>query len=189
MLAQDKIVAFYLGVIPDHRGRYLQGILNWSDDELERTEDYIQWLFPLPEGSGFHASVPGLDAATIKEFRLRRELRRNMRASFLRMLHLYGLELVESPLSVVKSPYKFTRHSGNWLEAGNHNQLRITRMIRSLGILGLKAEALAFFNCLTAIYRSEVRSFSPRISEETFQSWKSAVNIALPTSNAAVVGR
>jgi hypothetical protein len=171
--ANNRILDFYSGASPDHGGRYLQEILEWSDNGLERTHDYIQWLFPLPERSGFNVSAPVLDAGTIHEFRSRLELQRNMRASFVRMLTFYGLEMVGLPGPIRPSSY-FAQRSANWLTESNHNHLRITRILRSLRILGLKAEALAFFDCLAAIYNAEAGNRSPRISDETFRFWRSA---------------
>jgi hypothetical protein len=61
MAANDPILGFYSGVEPDHRGRYLHEIQKWPDDQLESVHDYIQWLFPLPERSGFNVSAPVLN--------------------------------------------------------------------------------------------------------------------------------
>jgi hypothetical protein len=158
----------------DQRGRFLQQVLEWPDDELEGTHDYIQWLFPLEERSGFNVSAPVLDAGTIQEFRSRVELQRNLRGAFVRMLAFYGLEMVESPATVIRpSPY-FAQRSENWLVENNHNHLRITRILKCLRILGLKSEAEAFFECLAGIYNGEVGSRFPRISDETFWFWRSA---------------
>jgi hypothetical protein len=171
---KNKIVDFCAGAGPDHRGRYLREILNWSDDELESVHDYIQWLFPLPEPSGFNASAPVLDGQTIQEFRSRPELQSNMRVLFRRMLAFYGLEIDESCPPKVRRAPSFAARSENWLTASNHNHLRITRILRSLRTLGLEAEAKAFFDCLLRIYCEESTKDLPGISEETFQFWQTA---------------
>jgi hypothetical protein len=62
-------------------GRSLQQIWRWPDEQLERTHDYIQWLFPLTERSVFNSHAPILNAQVIQEFRARLELRENLRAS------------------------------------------------------------------------------------------------------------
>ena len=36
------IVSFMLGEAPDHRGRYIEGIWQMNDFELEYTHDYIR---------------------------------------------------------------------------------------------------------------------------------------------------
>jgi hypothetical protein len=168
--SSNRIVEFYSGMSPDHRGRYLREIVEWPDDELERVHDYIQWLFPLSERSGFNTSAPVLDRETIQEFRSRPDLQRNMRASFLRMLAFYGLEIVESNPSSVRRASTVTGRSEHWLTASNHNHLRITRILKSMRILGLETEAGAFFNCLADIYRENYEG----ISDGTFRFWQSA---------------
>lgn len=171
----SKIVQFYGGAGFDHRGRPLTEILKWSDVELERIHDYIQWLFPLQERSGFNVAAPVLDRLTIQEFQSRPDLQQNLRLSFLRMLEFYGLEFVQSnPPTVVFAP-SFAERSENWLTASNHNHLRITRILKSMRTLGLHSEAVALFNCLADIYREELGKDSPAITAETFRFWRSAI--------------
>jgi hypothetical protein len=43
---------------------------------------------------------------------------------------------------------RFLERSRNWLRPGNHNHLRLTRIMQSLWILGLRAEAKALQRCL-----------------------------------------
>jgi Opioid growth factor receptor (OGFr) conserved region len=168
----QEILEFYAGVIPDHRGRYLNEVLKWPDDELECVHDYIQWLFPLPERSGFNLNAPVLDQQAIYDFRSRPDLRRNMLASFLRMLAFYGLEIVESNPPAVRRAASFAERSKNWLTTSNHNHLRITRILKSMRILGLETEAAALFDCLADIYREETEKDFPGISDETFGFWQ-----------------
>ena len=171
----NRIADFYAGSEPDHQGRYLGEILEWSDDELERVHDYIQWLFPLQERSGFNANAPVLDRQTIQEFRSRPDLHRNVRVSYHRMLAFYGLEIVESCPPTVRRAPSFAERSKNWLTASNHNHLRITRILKSVRTLGLEIEATALFDCLADIHNEEAAKDLPGISEETFRFWQSAV--------------
>jgi hypothetical protein len=67
-------------------------IQQWPDDQLEAVHDYIQWLFPLPEPSGFNAAAPALNRESIQEFRTRPDLQDKLRVSFLRLMSFYGLE-------------------------------------------------------------------------------------------------
>jgi hypothetical protein len=174
MTRGNKILDFYTGVGADHQGRYLKEILAWPDDDLERTHDYIQWMFPSAGRSGFNVSAPVLDPGTIDEFRSRGELRRRLRASFVRMLTFYGLEIVEFPALAVRPSSYFAQRSENWLTASNHNHLRISRILTSLRVLGLETEASAFFHCLAAIYSADAGKDFSRISDETFRFWRSA---------------
>lgn len=168
----NRILDFYAGRAPDDRGRWLATILAWDDAYLEEVHDYIQWLFPLPEPSAFQPEAPLLDAKTISVFRADATLQEKLRASFLRMLSFYGLRPDEG--AVVRAE-DFRERSYNWLQPGNHNHLRLTRILRSLCLLGLEREALALFACLRSIYQEEEATARPRISARTFRFWREAV--------------
>jgi Opioid growth factor receptor (OGFr) conserved region len=172
----SKIVNFYSGEAPDHRGRFLHHIQEWDDARLESVHDYIQWLFPLTERSGFNPAAPVLTPDVIKVFRSREDLQQNLRQSFIVMLRFYGLEIGGTD-EVVRGR-DFETKAENWLSASNHNHLRITRILKSLTLLGLEAEARAFFECLAQIYEEEERKPEPAITAETLAFWGEAVNEA-----------
>jgi hypothetical protein len=168
-----RLVQFYAGEQPDDRGRFLNDIHNWSDNRLEAVHDYIQWLFPLLEPSAFQPQAPVLDAVTIAAFRARPELQHNLRTSFLRLLRFYGLEWEAGR---VVPAAQFEARAANWLSPSNHNHLRITRILLSLRLLGLEAEAQAFYTFLAALYRRE----PGRITAVSFRFWTSAAQDPLP---------
>ncbi|KAF1835810.1 hypothetical protein BDW02DRAFT_265561 [Decorospora gaudefroyi] len=76
----------------DALGRTLDEILSWDDIKLERYHNYIQMLFPLPEGSPYNSQAPIIDLHVMQAFRARSELRQQLRRSFERMLAFYGFE-------------------------------------------------------------------------------------------------
>jgi len=163
----DKVLSFYRGGRDDD-GRTLKEILAWSDVELETVHDFIQWLFPLPERSSANPYAPVLDAATIEAFRRSEELQQGLRQSFLRMVRFYGLAF---EAGIVHQGADFAARSSNWLSPSNHNHLRLTRMLRSLCLLGMAAEADALFHALSDIYRA----YPTRITQRTYQFWTDAV--------------
>jgi hypothetical protein len=79
----------------DSRGRTLDDILNFNDYKLEQCHDYIQWLFPLPEGSPFNIDVPVITKDVFDEFRSRPELRAQVRRAWERIMYFYGFILPE----------------------------------------------------------------------------------------------
>ena len=169
------IISFYAGKTPDDRGRFLRDIQQWPDGRLESVHDFIQWMFPLREPSGVNPDAPVLDARTISEFRSRTDLQENLRQSWLRMLKFYGFDAVQSGIDwTVKPAANFDERAENWLTPYNHNHLRITRIIKCLGTLGLAPEARAFFDALSAVYRSP--QFKSAISAVTFDYWQAAVD-------------
>lgn len=167
-MMSSSILDFYRGG-RDDAGRSLEEILNWPDGELEAVHDFIQWLFPLPERSGANPYAPVLDPATIEAFRDSEELRQRLRASFLRMLRFYGLEFRDG---AVQAGADFAARSANWLSPGNHNHLRLTRILRSLRLLGLAVESTALFAALEEIYANH----PGRITQRTYQFWQNAAS-------------
>jgi hypothetical protein len=154
-MLNSRIIGFYSGTEPDHRGRYLQEIQQWAGDQLEGVHDYIQWLFPLPEPSGFNLAAPVLNGESIQEFRTRPDLQEQLRVSFRRMMSFYGLDARSGEQIAVTRTPNFAAKAKVWLSPANHNHLRITRILRCLSVLGLDAEAKAFFDCLSKIYEDE----------------------------------
>jgi len=162
------IVDFYSGKATDTSGRSLREIHAWGYDELETVHDYIQWLFPLPEPSQYNRLAPVLDAEQIAKFHTDTELRAQLLASFDKMLGFYGFE--RNTMSIVRSN-SWEERSRNWLRPGNHNHLRLTRILKSLSILGLKDYAHALFEALNDVFSEK----SSAISDTTMEYWKRAL--------------
>lgn len=163
----DPLVAFYRDGAPDDRGRTFEQILSWDDDRLEAVHDFIQWLFPLPERSGANPDAPVLHAGTIQAFRASAEMRDRLRRAFERMLRFYGLRATGEQVERAES---FRDRAQNWLWPGNHNHLRLTRILRSTLLLGLEADSAALFRALNGIYRE----YPDRISSRTHAFWSDA---------------
>jgi hypothetical protein len=165
-----SIVQFYSGAEPDHRGRFLRDVIAWPDERLESVHDFIQWLFPLPDPSPVNPHAPLLNRETVEAFAARANLRDALRTSLERMLKFYGFALGPGPM--VDRTKQFAARAENWLWPGNHNHLRITRILKCLSILGLKAEAAAFEGALETVY-AEHRD---RITAATIRFWRRASN-------------
>ena len=161
-----RIVAFYEGSAPDDRGRSIGDVLRFDDGALEYVHDFIQWLFPLRDRSGANPDAPCLDDAAVAAFRARPALRASLRRSLDRMLSFYGLRLDGD--GIVRAP-DFGAHR-QWLTPGNHNHLRLTRMLLSLRTLGLEAEARALYRCLSDIAANE-----GGVTGTTLRYWQDAV--------------
>jgi len=165
----NRLLAFYAEAGPDHRGRYLRDIMRQDDWWLETTHDYVQWLFPLYEPSGVLPSAPLIDSETVAAFAADERLRQRLHASFLRMLSFYGLS--ERDGRIATGPNWAQRKAG-WFTRPTHNSLRITRMLRSLCALGLRAEAERLEACLQALRTSEPDC---GVGAEAFGYWRAAV--------------
>ncbi len=136
----SRIIAFYLNNEPNPQGRTLDDIWRMSDEDLLATHDVVQWLFPLAESSKFQPQSPVLTDKQIEAFRGDARLQENLRRSFVRMIHVFGLAY----------DGREVWQTGNveiWMHL-NHNWLRFTRILKSLTLLGAPDEAMAFLRFL-----------------------------------------
>jgi hypothetical protein len=171
----SRITDFYLGKTRHPRGVTIEEIWEWSYTRLELEHSYIQWLFPLVERSQAAPISPVLAGEDIREFQHNADLRERLRRSLSIMLAFYGLKLTYNDEAakepVIEQSAEFEERATHWITVNNHNYLRITRILRSLGLLGMSREAKEFFAALQRVYvksQEEVGSYS-------YGFWKDAV--------------
>lgn len=168
----SPLVRFYRGDGHDARGRRFEDILTWDDRRLEAVHDYIQWLFPLDEPSRFNRDAPLVTAADRQAFHDDPRLAENLRRAFERMLAFYGLtaERSEVVLRVVRGD-RWAERVPEWLHPGNHNLLRLTRILKSLALLGAPELGRALYEGLVG--DPEV---TEAVTRETRAYWRDAVS-------------
>lgn len=131
---------FYKNKIPfKPDGVYIEEVLSkWKGDyeKLEHNHTYIQWLFPLREqGLNFYAKE--LTTYEIEEFKKTKEAIRRFFLAYKMMLEFFGIKLIDKTGNVARA--------ANWqerfqhLNESQHNYLRITRILKSLGELGYES--------------------------------------------------
>nr|Q9QXY4.1 RecName: Full=Opioid growth factor receptor; Short=OGFr; AltName: Full=Zeta-type opioid receptor [Rattus norvegicus]AAF25002.1 opioid growth factor receptor [Rattus norvegicus] len=120
-------------------GALIEDILqNWKDnyDLLEENHSYIQWLFPLREpGVNWHAKP--LTLKEVEAFKSSKEVRERLVRAYELMLGFYGFHLEDRGTGAVCRAQNFQPRFHN-LNSHSHNNLRITRILKSLGELGLE---------------------------------------------------
>ncbi|WP_013323516.1 opioid growth factor receptor-related protein [Gloeothece verrucosa] len=178
----SPLILFYKGESstitshPGKKGYLIDEIYNWDFERLEYVHDYIQWLFPLAERSAFNLDAPVLTDEDIECFKNDEDLKTNVLKSFKLMMKFYGFDCDDSRGSVsLKKSNNFQERSKNWLTIKNHNHLRITRILKSLTLLGLNRYALAFFNILNELYQD----YKQEISTCSYNYWKEAAQISI----------
>ena len=132
-------LAFYRNEIPlqAYHGATIDNIHNdwdYNNERLDRNHLIIEWLFPTTEvsqGSQAHPLQPGEADEIISD----QGAMDRVKMSYMMMLHFYGMKL-----RITDDSGKVERGS-NWEERFRHlNNYpeRITRMLTSLGLLGLE---------------------------------------------------
>ena len=136
----------------DFKGRTLESIWSFSDEDIERTHDFIQILFPLNKQSesAFHGYY--LDSEDLIE-----QIRSNSiaRENILKSSNWY--------LSFL------TRNVWLWNRNYDHNQLRITRVIECLRLLISEDEADKFYDDVLKIIKD-----NNRVNQTSLNFWKNA---------------
>lgn len=152
----SQLTDFFDETGTDAEGRKFWEILSQNDSYWEFSHDYVQWVFPLPEPSNFNPDAPLLTEEDIQLFHANPKLRTNLNNALVRFKDFIGLS---------KEPYNKLA-----FEFPNHNWMRITRVLRSCTLLGLKEEAEAFFAILKKIHEED-----GLVSDHSFNYWKEAV--------------
>jgi hypothetical protein len=131
----SEILSFYNCEAPDHAGRYLVDIWAFADEKLEKTHDYIQWLFPNREVSSVNPKAPLLTDEVVEEFKSNSYLLKNVKISLDRMIKFYEMD--------EENPW--------WCTKNNHNYLRCTRILNTLREFGMIEELSEFYSKLMII--------------------------------------
>ena len=168
----QRIIAFYRGEGRDDRGRTLADILAFNDEALEYTHDYIQWLFPLDVPSSVQPLAPLVDRQCQEQFRAEPNLALALRQALKTMLDFYGFQISGDSRSIaITRARDFPRRAKTWLTHGNHNFLRLTRIMTSLDLLGEHDLATALQTSLAEVSRD----FPQVVGETTRRYWMSAI--------------
>ena len=111
-----SIVDFLEGVEPNINQLYIQDIWDLSDEEIENTHDFIQWLFPTDKPSRYNLAAPVLSEQDILNVQNSEKAQKNLKYSANWFLNFLD------------------RHS-YWVDKHDHNQLRIKRIKKCLRLL------------------------------------------------------
>lgn len=152
-MPNEALVNFLRGMGSDSHGRYHSDILKFSDKELEDTHDYIQWLFPLREPSDAVPGSPFLENEdTVRVIREDEDIQENLVMALVRM-------------------HRFYENNDFWLRQGDHNHLRITRILKSISLLSSKENAVDFYDFIMR----RVRDAQP-VTAESLEYWKKSIS-------------
>eukprot|EP00931_Biecheleriopsis_adriatica_P080320 TRINITY_DN5367_c0_g1_i2.p1 TRINITY_DN5367_c0_g1~~TRINITY_DN5367_c0_g1_i2.p1 ORF type:complete len:223 (-),score=40.46 TRINITY_DN5367_c0_g1_i2:63-701(-) len=170
--ANCPLVAFLQGSGPDNQGRMLEEILEWDDVRMERVHNYVQWIFPTDEQSMFNGSAPLMTPEVQQICREDAAIRANFDRILERFLAFLGLQLEGEPgsLCIRRAPFFDRRVPDCWTSMGgfgNHNWLRLSRVIHCLGMVGMKEQQQALLACLEQLIKDgfDMRSALPHWRE------------------------
>lgn len=167
----NPILQFYLNDdrIRDQLGFTHKNFINGTDEWLEDCHGHIQWAFPMEVPSMvLMQNTPILTPEVIESFKNSNDLRTKLSQSYTRMWNFYFNETVEFENDCFIYKTSLTQ----WITPRNHNFLRLTRMIRSLRMLGLPEAATHLYKKLCDIYADE--RYTSIIGPVTKNFWDNA---------------
>uniref|UniRef100_A0A8C5LUY8 Opioid growth factor receptor (OGFr) conserved domain-containing protein n=1 Tax=Leptobrachium leishanense TaxID=445787 RepID=A0A8C5LUY8_9ANUR len=152
-------------------GEFIEDIFcHWYSEYelLEKKHNYIQWLFPLREqGQNEHAQP--LTTSEIEIMKNTAEIQQRLCRAYKLMLNFFGVKLVgEEEIEVIRDLNFSTRFSN--LNTNTHNNLRITRIVKSMGELG----AAQYQAPLVKFFLKEI------LVEDQLQNMKGSLKYFLP---------
>lgn len=115
---------FLAGRIEDNLGRRVTDYHNKDHDWFESEHDFIQWMFPTDRPSKFNPFSPLVNENDIESFHADMDAQYHLMVSF-----------------TLYKDFLFNTH--HWRHDGNHNNLRITRVIECLRLFWPEQPALA----------------------------------------------
>jgi len=164
----SDLISFYQGEIPANANPsyYFSDIIKWTDLQLEKKHDFIQWLFPSTEG-GKNSKAPLLTEQDVKIFKKNKEIRSKVIKATLRMMKFYGYTITPSDQG-----WQVRKSGRNKYLYSGHNYLRLTRMMIFLNTINMRLlSALLFLMICEAM--KEDKKLADKISKSgAMVHWK-----------------
>ena len=167
----SQIINFYAGRTNSSGYSFDDIIYRWTDDQWEGTHDFIQWVFPLDEKSKHNVKAPVLTYREIVAFQTSNMLRQRMLMAFERFLSFVGLKCKTNSYGgvTIAKAKDFSGKLNVWSKP-NHNWLSVTRVLKSLCLMGLDNHASAL-----QVFVLELKTEGYPIEDETINHWNEAV--------------
>lgn len=163
-----SILCFYSGQASDNFGVALECALEWKDWEIATHLWTIPWMFPLTTQSSMNPEAPTPSPQDFQTLACEGCVRAGMRQAFLMMLRFYGFVWRDGRVTKADS---WRNGFAVWAVVRSHHDMLISRILRSLTLIGLKEEALQFLIALDV----EVKQYRGEDAYQALWHWRSAV--------------
>lgn len=163
----DFYISFYTNKIKNYDKVTLDNILRYNNKQLEDKHNFIQYLFPLETKSKYNPKAPVITDRFIKEAKKNKEIKSNIVRSFARMMNFYGFNIIKDSegIHLEIDP----KGDFQWMTRGNHNYMRISRMLTFLQMIDMHLLAYMFFDILCELYPKG------KIEKSTFEVWRDII--------------
>jgi hypothetical protein len=138
------ILRFYLGERVHPNGKTIHEILDLSGPHIGHTGGVIQWLFPLARPSTHVPGAPTFTPHELDLFRVEPKLRDLYMTGVNRFLEKFGIA-VNGTTGSIAPDYGAMK---KWRYPSYHGFMPVTRILRSMKLLGFTAESVTLLKLL-----------------------------------------
>lgn len=157
--------SFLEGTTRDFRHRRVTDILRYGSLRLEGMHDYMQLLFPTMEQSRY-SDVEPITEDDLMLLRRNEKAKEHVRLMYYKMLSFWKLQGDQYLVWDETAPHRL------WNALNSHNQMRMTRVLKSLALLQMTDEYRDFSMRLSAVLDEREHNSRVRISDETAKIWR-----------------
>lgn len=162
---------FYKGKIKcEPNGDFIDNIheLWWDNyDLLEMHHGYIQWLFPIRE-SGMNYQAQELQLHEVEAIWTDEKAMERLKKSYEMMLNFYGICLLNDKTGELERAQNWKERFRH-LNFSMHNYLRITRILKCLGEMGLEEFKAPFLRFM--LYEGIITGYLDRTLDSCYNYW------------------
>ena len=137
-------------------------------DNLEHMHNYIQWIFPSFRQSDFKTMAPPINPSEHQKLLDSYDACYNFIVNYIIILDFYGFSIISEDGDLTLNENYMERFEN--VIAHNHNNLRISRILNSLNIMGLNHFAKKFIAALKMAIESK-SLYSESIRESYNKYW------------------
>jgi hypothetical protein len=147
MSDNNLLIGFLQGVNSDYRGRTIDSILRFSENDIENNHDFIQWIFPTKERSLYNKDAPIIDDKFCELLESNAIAQQNFCKSCNLFLNFIGFNCDRKGEDIYR-----INNSRMFYDRPTHNLLRITRVLNSLNQIGKSACSNKLFRQLKELH-------------------------------------
>jgi hypothetical protein len=161
--SEDGVKYSNLFSVKDFHEKFYQDYVN-----LEKMHDYIQWIFPSFRKSDFTTEAPPISKEEHRKLLESYDACYNFVVNYIIILDFYGLGLVSrtGDLTLLDN---FQERFAN-LKKNTHNNLRISRILASLNIMGMNSFAQKLIETLRELIKTKTL-YSKNILQSFNEFW------------------
>ncbi len=163
MSDNDLVMRFLRDECCNHNHIKLSQILKFSDDEIEKYHDFIQWIFPTKRKSNYNFYAPTIDNNFKFIFQEDVIAKRNYCKTCNLYLNYIGINCTLGSLNYTENKFRI-------FQLPYHNYLRITRVLDSLQCVGNGICSQKLFKLIEEIIKVN-GNISPDVLN-SFKYWK-----------------